>query len=311
MQRRQAVPPVVAGLASHQSGVVSREQCLDAGMSRRVLDRLLRDGRWTALARGIYLVHDQGASFEARCWGGVLAGGGAAVVGFEAAGRLQGLEVEEPDVIDVFVPHPLRTPLHSPWRFIASARRGRGEPPRTVLDETVLDLVSRMERDGDVIALLADVVSGRRTTPARLLSALEERPRLHHRRLLREILGDVGDGVHSVLERAYRRDVEVAHGLPAGRRQVWLAGRSDVLYEEFGVVVELDGRLGHVGSAAFRDLDRDNRNMLSELVTLRYGHHDVTIRPCEVAGQVGTALGARGWNGLIGTCRRCRRVRAG
>ncbi len=171
-------------------------------------------------------------------------------------------------------------------------------------------MVSRMEREGDVLSLLADVVSGRRTTPDRLLAALEERPRLRHRRLLRQVLGDVGDGVHSVLERAYRRDVELAHGLPDGRRQVRLAGRSDVLYEECGVVVELDGRLGHVGAGVFRDLDRDNRTMLSNLLTLRFGHHDVTSRPCDVADQVGRALAARGWDGAVHACRRCRRARA-
>ncbi|HEX2856890.1 MAG TPA: hypothetical protein VHO26_05360 [Propionibacteriaceae bacterium] len=310
MQHRHAVPPVLVALAAHQSGVVSREQCVDAGMSRRVLDRLLRDRRWTALARGVYLVHDQAAGFEARCWGGVLAGGPRAVVGFEAAARLHGLDVAEPDVVDVFVPHPLRTPLAGPWRFIASERRGRGEPPRTLLDETVLDIASRMENEGDVLSLLADVVSGRRTTPARLLAALDERPRVRHRRLVRQVLGDVRDGVHSVLERAYRRDVELAHGLPDGRRQVRLAGRSDVLYEEFGVVVELDGRLGHVGAGAFRDLDRDNRNMLSNLLTLRFGHHDVTTRPCDAADQVGRALSARGWDGSLHACRRCRHARA-
>ncbi len=83
-------------------------------MSRRVLDRLFHEGRWTPLARGIYLVHDQAAPFEARCWGGVLAGGPRAVVGFEAAGRLHGLELAEPDVVEVFVPHPLRTPAGAP-----------------------------------------------------------------------------------------------------------------------------------------------------------------------------------------------------
>ena len=174
----------------------------------------------------------------------------------------------------------------------------------------MLDMASRMDRDGDVIALIADVVSGRRTTPRRLLATLDGRSRLRHRRLVQGVLGDVADGVHSVLERAYRRDVEAAHGLPRGRRQVQLAGRSDVLYEDQGVVVELDGRLGHAGSGAFRDLDRDNRNMLRNLVTLRYGHWDVTERPCDVADQVADALSARGWNGLVRACPRCRRARA-
>lgn len=311
MRPRQAVPPALLGLAARQSGVVNRQQCLGENLSQRALDRLLADGSWRPLGWGVYAVHRQAVSFEGRCWAAVLSGGDHAVIGFEAAARLHGLTVNEPEMIEVFVPHPHRTQPDAPWRFITALRVGRGEPPRTTLEDTVLDLASRMERDGDVITLLADVVSGRRTSPRRLLSVLDERARFPRRRLLRGVLGDVAVGVHSVLERAYRRDVELAHRLPTGRRQAQLAGRSDVLYEEFGIVVELDGRLGHSGSGAFRDLDRDNRNMLHNLITLRYGHRDVTTRPCEVADQVAEALAARGWTGLTRPCPRCRRARAG
>ncbi|HEX2856525.1 MAG TPA: type IV toxin-antitoxin system AbiEi family antitoxin domain-containing protein [Propionibacteriaceae bacterium] len=311
MRPRQPVPPVLLALASRQGGVVSRRQCLAAGLSQRAIERLLGGGTWARLGQGVYVVHRQPLGFQGRCWGAVLAGGERAVIGFEAAGRLHGLTLDEPGLIDVFVAHPHRPQPDAPWRFLTAERRGRGEPPRTTVEDTALDIAGRMDRDGDIIALLADVVSGGRTTASRLLATLDERARCPHRQLVRGVLGDVADGVHSVLERAYRRDVESAYGLPAGRRQVRLAGRSDVFYEEFGVVVELDGRLGHTGSGAFRDLDRDNHNMLHNLITLRYGHRDVTTRPCEVAHQVAEALAARGWTGLIRPCPRCRRARAG
>ena len=311
MRPRQRVPPLLLTLATRQEGVVSRRQCLAANLSPRALDRLLGEGTWVRLGQGVYVVHRQPLGFAGRCWGAVLAGGDHAVIGFEAAARLHGLNVSEPWVIDVFVPHAHRVQPDAPWRFLTSQRRGRGEPPRTGLEDTVLDLAGRLERDGDIIALLADVVSGRRTSPHRLLATLDERVRFPHRGLVRAVLGDVADGVHSALERAYRRDVERAHGLPPGRRQVQLAGRSDVLYDDYGVVVELDGRLGHTGAGAFRDLDRDNRNMLRDLITLRYGHRDVVERPCAVADQVGGALAARGWTGAVSACSRCRRARVG
>ena len=311
MRPRQSVPPILLALASRQGGVVSRQQCLTAGLSPRALERLLADGSWVRVGQGVYVVHGQPVGFVGRCWASVLAGGESAVIGFEAAGRLHGLSVEEPGVVDVFVPRPHRQQPMAPWLFVTAQRRGRGEPPRTSLEDTVLDIASRMGRDGDLIALLADVVSGRRTSPRRLLTALDDRARFPRRRLVEGILGEVADGVHSVLERAYRRDVEIAHDLPRARRQVMLAGRSDVLYEAYGVVVELDGRLGHIGSEAFRDLERDNRNMLRDLITLRYGHRDVVDHPCAIADQVAGALLARGWSGPLRACPRCRRARAG
>ena len=87
-------------------------------------------------------------------------------------------------------------------------------------------------------------------------------------------------------------------------------GRSvrDVLYDEYGLVVELDGRLGHEGLGRFRDMWRDNQAALEALLTLRYGSIDVCGRPCAVAAQVGAALADRGWNGVLTRCSRCRLV---
>ena len=54
-----------------------------------------------------------------------------------------------------------------------------------------------------------------------------------------------------MLEFRYHRDVERAHGLPESARQVPFTtpggrrGRRDRVYEPFGVVIELDGRLAH------------------------------------------------------------------
>ena len=305
MHPRQSVPAGLLALASRQGGVVSREQCLGSSLSPHVVERLLAAGAWTPLGRGIYLTHTQRPSFEATCWGAMLAGGPHAIIGFEAAARLHGLAVGEPAVIEVFVPQPHRRRPGVPWTFVTADRRGRGEPSRTLLDDTVLDVATRLERDADLIGWFADVLGAHRTTPGRLLATLDERARYPRRHLVRDILGDVAKGVHSALERSYRREVEIAHGLPRGRRQAQLAGRSDVYYDEQGVVVELDGRLGHTGSGAFRDLDRDNRNTARNLVTLRYGHHDLTVRPCEVAEQVAGLLAARGWNGALSPCARC------
>ncbi len=115
--------------------------------------------------------------------------------------------------------------------------------------------------------------------------------------------------MHSPLELNYARDVERAHGLPRGKRQLRSRRGSyyrDVTYEEFQLIVELDGRLGHDGLGRFRDMRRDNLAILMGQLTLRYGWFDVVDRPCQVAWEVAAVLAARGWTAVPSRCHRCR-----
>lgn len=108
----------------------------------------------------------------------------------------------------------------------------------------------------------------------------------------------------------YARDVERGHGLPRAVRQSGPSRRyrSDVWYRDFGVIVELDGRLHHQGLAAFGDMSRDNLHRLRGSITLRFGWAHVAGEPCLVARQVAAALSAGGWNGSLTRCQRCAQV---
>ena len=174
----------------------------------------------------------------------------------------------------------------------------------------MLDLCAQA-RPEDVVGWVTAAVQRRRTTPVRLRRALESRERTPHRLLLQALLAEVAAGAESPIEVLYLRDVERAHGLPDGRRQQPTGRRRgwrDVLYLAYGVVVELDGRLGHEGLGRFRDMDRDNVALLDGLATLRFGTSDLAGRPCAVAHQVGRLLQLRGWNGQPSRCRRCLNV---
>lgn len=76
----------------------------------------------------------------------------------------------------------------------------------------------------------------------------------------------------------------------------------DILYREFGVAVETDGRAAHPASAGRRDTARDNAAAAQGLVTLRHAWADVTCRPWEVAAQVAAVLRQRGWRGSPRPC---------
>jgi hypothetical protein len=80
---------------------------------------------------------------------------------------------------------------------------------------------------------------------------------------------------------------------------------SDVDYEDFALIVGLDGRTGHEGVGRFRDMDRDNRHALVDATTLRFGHYNLASRPCAVAFQVYCALAVRGYVEVFLRCRNC------
>jgi hypothetical protein len=180
-------------------------------------------------------------------------------------------------------------------------------PPRQTLEHALLGVASRKKRLEGSIAVLADAVQAGRTTGDRLRGALKDRPKLRHRAMLREVLGDVGTGVRSVLEYRYLRLVEQAHGLPAGQRQVPLVlagerGYPDVEYVGFGVLVQLDGKIGHTDSLdRWADLDRDIAGLVACILTLRVGWAQV-LDPCRLAAAVGAILQQRGWEGQIRPC---------
>jgi hypothetical protein len=181
-------------------------------------------------------------------------------------------------------------------------------PPRMRFEEACLDVAAATRGELDRIQLLADACQSRRTTTARLLTALGERTRMPHRRWMETVLDDIAQGTGSVLEHAYLVKVERAHGLPRGRRQA--EGRADagrvyrhVLYEQLGQYVELDSRLFHDSATAHdADLERDLDAALSRHDTVRLGWGQVLGRPCRTAAKVGILLAGRGWSGTIRAC---------
>jgi very-short-patch-repair endonuclease len=303
-------------LALHQANVLSREQVLAVGMSDRMVAHLVRRQQWHRLTPGIYLTVDTEPSFLFRAWAGVLIGGDGARLGYLAAARLHRLADADPRLVKVLVQHGRSLAARPGWEFVRErpgVRQGstRQDPPRTNVEDTVLDLCAEA-RPEDVVGWVTLAVERQRTTSRRLARALTARRRHPQRELLDGLLADVAVGVRSPLEMTYLRDVERAHGLGAVvSRQ--LPSRlhkavRDVCYIEFGVVVELDGRLGHTELGRFRDMNRDNLASLDGLLTLRYGSGDLHGRPCSVAAQVARALQQRGWTGLPTRCPRCARV---
>jgi hypothetical protein len=257
---------------------------------------------------GVYQTMPGREGWETLAVAALLHAGRGAALCDRSAGHVWGLVRQAPDPIGVVVPAERRV-RDVPGVVVTRSRRAAERvdplawPHRTRVEHTVLDLASHRPTDA-AIALAAKAVGLDLTTPQRLRGALDQRPRQPDRALLLQVLTDVADGCESPAERRYVHDVEQAHGLPCGRHQspVGRAGRRDVEYG-WGVVVEVDGRLGH---ASWTDVQRDGRRdratTVSGRVTLRCFWTNLVPTACALAAEVAQVLRVRGWLGRPRAC---------
>jgi very-short-patch-repair endonuclease len=306
------IPESLFELARVQAGVVTSRQALEAGMTRAALAWQLDSSRWQPLRRGVYTLFSGEASREAVLWAAVLRAGPDAMLSHQTAAELARLSDRLSGPLHVTVPASRRlrpVPGLVIHTSIYTSQIGHPSllPPRTRVEDTVLDLAALSETFDDACGWVTRACGRRLTTEARLRSAMAARSRLRWREGLRQVLADAAGGVHSVLEFRYYRDVERAHCLPRALRQARVVrGRRtqyrDVLYARYRVVVELDGRLAHPGDTRWRDVRRDNAAAADGGITLRYGWADVTANPCRTAGELARVLVQRGWAGLPKLC---------
>jgi hypothetical protein len=139
---------------------------------------------------------------------------------------------------------------------------------------------------------------------------MNRRSRLARRSLIDAALTDIAGGTCSTLERAYLHYVERPHRLPRPRRQHRPEGlrvMRDADYEDFGVVIELDGRAFHDNATARdNDLERDlDARVHDARETIRLGWGQVVRRPCSTAFKIGALLQRKGWRGRPIRCPRC------
>lgn len=306
--------------AAAQFGLVTRPQALAAGMTSEAVDWRVGSGRWVAAGRGVYLTAPGRSGWEVTATAAFLAvqsTGGAVDVALAAssAAFVHGLVPRAPQLVELVVPHRRRVVAPDGVRVRRVARfedrlDETGYPWRTAPTVTLVDCTSTLDLDGS-LALLSRAVQQRRTTAAAIASEIRRRRAHPNSALLLEALTDIGDGAHSAAEVRFVRDVERAHGLPVGQRQV--AGARgparvhDTVYEDHATVVEVDGRLAHEGwTARIGDGRRDRHAAGDGLFTTRVFWPDVGVTPCETAVELGVVLRARGWTGSPRACRRRR-----
>jgi hypothetical protein len=307
------LPPTLRELARVQHGVFSRRQALRAGLTLDLVRSRVRRHTWRPLLPGVYTMLTGAPGRSAQLWAAVLYAGPGALLSHETAAELDGLTDKPTEQIHLSIPGQRRVvarpgiSVHRSERALEAAQ-GHSFPPRTRIEETVLDLTQTAATFDDVCGWVTRAFARDLTDEARLSAAITQRTKLRWRADLHELIVAAASGDHSVLEFRYERDVERAHGLPAPSRQVPFVGpgsrrgRRDRVYEAYAVVVELDGQLAHPDESKWQDKARDNVAAVGGKQTLRYGWTDVRWQPCATAAQVATVLRGHGWQGIPRAC---------
>jgi hypothetical protein len=308
------IPRTLRALAGDQAGVVTRQQALGAGMSDGAIVARIKFGRWQRVHVGVYATFTGPVTRDAQLWAAVLAAGPGAQLSHETAAEINRLTDRQSPFIHVTIPanrritQPKGVTIHMSSNLTFGWRFARGVPPYTFAEETVVDLVHAATDLNDVIAYVTGAFAKKRVSEGRLREVATARKKLRWRGDLNEIILAGAGGAHSVIEYRYDHDVEHAHGLPAAAKQVKYIkpdgsrGYRDRYYEEYKLIVELDGKQYHPPEHRGRDQDRDNDAAATVGSTIRYGWADVTSKRCGSARQVHAALAKQGYAGPFTPC---------
>jgi hypothetical protein len=306
-------------LIREQNGVATRAQALVQGMTDEVIEANFAARRWLPMFRGTFAV-TTGEPTPAMCRRtALLFIRGAAVLSHGTAAAVLGLPggCEE-------------GPIHVTVAYGSSARGCAGivvhrsrafpyivqknsDPPVTNRAQTLVDLAVAAPDTREAMRVLTAGATSAKVPGERVEEAIAVRRPRRYRRALLAAAKLLVEGVESVLEAAYANDVELAHGLPGGVRQVArvVEGRrraEDIEYAApRGVLtVRLDGWRTHANRRTARvDRARDNAAELENRSRLTFGYEEVNETPCAVARLVATRLRQLGWTGELRRCPRC------
>jgi very-short-patch-repair endonuclease len=282
----------LAGLASRQNGNVTHPQLLDAGLSRRQIERRIESGWLIPRHTGVYAVGYVPDARESAWHAAVLALGLRAVLSYASAAALWGMarltaiiEVTVPTTAghvkrDGIVVHRQRLPPEH-----VTIHRGIPvtTPIRTLLDYAAVAPLNALFRAFEQAQVHLHI------PPAPIAAEVIARPRARGNGKLRKVLEGAVDprDVRSVLEIRFLR-MCAAHGLPRPqvnvRMEEWTP---DFYWPEWGLIVETDSVAFH--STAWeqqRDALKDDAMRALGLEVLRLRWAEVVGQPAETASRI-------------------------
>jgi very-short-patch-repair endonuclease len=283
-------------ILARQAGVISRDQALEAGLSRDAVDNRLRLRRWRPLHPRIYLANGHRFDDEVQVRGALLWAGEGAVLSGVAAAHWHRMVDRAPATIGLTVArrrHPRPRPgVVVRRRALAAADlvEHRGllvtAPPLTALEAAVelgapgsllLDraLQRWVEFPAVYDAYCRNLGSHGSASAGRMLVAAADRSASAGERLLVRMLRESGSaGWHC--------------GFPVAGHLI------DIAFPAARVAIEVDGWAWHMDAERTQaDRRRQNALVRGGWTILRYTWHDLTGRPRFVLAEIAYAV-ARG-----------------
>ncbi|MCU0269229.1 MAG: DUF559 domain-containing protein [Acidimicrobiales bacterium] len=281
----------IASVASHQHGVFSRRQALDAGATPKLIEVRLRQGRWVRLDTAVYGLAGHPDTWPRQLMAAVV-GERDAVVSGPAAAALHTLPGFHPCEPHLTIPRGTGTRSH-----LAAVRRSswieRTEVdgiPVTPIVRTLFDLAAHPVPTAALVRALDEALASRRVT----LRLLERRldavaPRRDRgvatmRRLIEA--RRAGQAIPESELEALLHEILADERVPPWVAQAPLPWESesrrrvDVLIPSWRLIIEADGRRWHTRDQDFqRDRERDNLAAAHGYRVLRFTWQDLTERP--------------------------------
>jgi hypothetical protein len=291
--------------ARARGGVITRAEALGV-VPHHILDRAVAAGALERVFPRTYLLPGLTADPRARCLAALRCHHHSAL-SHATALAVHGLtEFVAGDPVHVTVAGD-RGAASRPGLVLHRRQGFTPGPPLTVarqglevvrLEQAIVEswpLLAPLDRRAPAIIAVRE----RRTTPARLLEALDRQPRTSGATALRGLIALLFDGCHSELEIWGHGALFTHPSMPPSRGQVRLRVGERVVYldrlfDAERVVVELDGAAYHARPG---QRERDNRRDAAlarlGLLTVRYSHQRLHAEPAEVRAELLEILAVR------------------
>lgn len=295
----------VARLADRQAGIVSRRQVYAAGVTRWEVRAELVAGRWQRTGRQTLSLVTGPLTQPATHWVAVLEGGPRAFLDGASSLVAGGLRKFDTDVVRVSVPRGARI-RHVAGVDVRQTRRWRADDladgsgvPRARNEVAAIRGALWARSDAQAALLLTMSVQQGLTTAERLGHEALRIRRDRRRLLVHAVVLDLLRGVRSLGEREFARECR-RRGLPEPTRQVLRRAAKgtyylDVVWEEWGLVVEIDGIHHAWAQNLVQDALRHNDVTLEDATVLRLPLLGLRVAADEFFEQIERALRAAGY----------------
>jgi very-short-patch-repair endonuclease len=250
MQAWREVDDRIRILAERQADVVSRPQLYAVGVTRWQVEANLRAGRWQRIGDQSVCLHRGPLDIDSLHWAAVFQGGPRACLDGASALIAAGLQRFEQPRIRVSTPRGARVRRTRLFDIRQTRRWQRADivvpgVPRTrpAVAAVRAGLWARTDREAALVITMA--VQQGLVTPDEIAVELVRIRRDRRRTFLHALLIDLLGGVRSLGELDVVRECR-RRGLPEPTKQVLRRARNgtyylDMLFEAYGVVVEVDG----------------------------------------------------------------------